>query len=152
LLEWNGRFAPGAEWRFEVQHESLPPLPLVAAHSPQKQQKVTHEAPFCLRDVKNEGRTDYVYENKGSGDKMSCVGGTRFRKFDANRQDFAELAQTICRELQSATGFQERSALFVQDRGGENACLPESISRPYARVPYYIYAGISRDVYENKGT
>ena len=23
------------------------------------------------RDVKNEGRTGYVYENKGNGDKMS---------------------------------------------------------------------------------
>jgi hypothetical protein len=42
--------------------------------------------------------------------------------------------------------------LIFPDPGGENACLPESISRPYARVPYYIYAGISRDVYENKGT
>jgi hypothetical protein len=25
-----------------------------------------------LRDVKNEGRTDYVYENTGNDDKMSC--------------------------------------------------------------------------------
>jgi hypothetical protein len=25
-----------------------------------------------LRDVKNEGRADYVYENTGEHDKMSC--------------------------------------------------------------------------------
>jgi hypothetical protein len=27
---------------------------------------------LTLRDVKNEGRTDYVYENTGNVDKMSC--------------------------------------------------------------------------------
>jgi hypothetical protein len=27
---------------------------------------------LCLRDVKNEGRTDYVYENTENDDKMSC--------------------------------------------------------------------------------
>jgi hypothetical protein len=27
---------------------------------------------LTLRDVKNAGRTDYVYENTGNDDKMSC--------------------------------------------------------------------------------
>ena len=46
--------------------------------TPQKQQEVTLGTSPALRDVKNEGRTDYVYENKGSSDKMSCIGGAFF--------------------------------------------------------------------------
>ena len=36
------------------------------------QQKVTCGRKVRPRDVKNEGRTDYVYENKQEHDKMSC--------------------------------------------------------------------------------
>ena len=58
LLLWKADSAPGAEWRCQVHHETLRPSPNTTAYYPQK-------------DVKNEGRTDYVYENKGSDDKMS---------------------------------------------------------------------------------
>jgi len=34
---------------------------------PKKQQKVTREALVCLRDVKNEGASGDVHENKGTG-------------------------------------------------------------------------------------
>jgi hypothetical protein len=37
----------------------------------QKRQKVITGEPTGLRDVKNEGRTDYVYENTETSDKMS---------------------------------------------------------------------------------
>jgi len=42
--------------------------------TPKNQHKVTLGRRVPPRDVKNEGRTDYVYENKGEHDKMSCIG------------------------------------------------------------------------------
>ena len=34
--------------------------------------------PLTQKDVKNEGRTDYVYENTGDDDKMYTACPTRF--------------------------------------------------------------------------
>ena len=56
----------------------LDPLCLVAkpplgggASNPQNKQKVRTGEALLERDVKNEGRSDYVYENKGRHDTMS---------------------------------------------------------------------------------
>ena len=54
---------------------AFPLRPLVAAHSPKKQQKVTREALFRLRDVKNKGASCDIYENKGTGKRRSIKRG-----------------------------------------------------------------------------
>jgi hypothetical protein len=50
--------------------EDSNPRPLWRIHPTSTQQKVTIGAPPHPKDVKNEGRSGNVHENKGSNDKM----------------------------------------------------------------------------------
>ena len=50
----------------------LQPPSIVAIPPRLKQTTITCGGKIRPRDVKNEGRTDYVYENKQEHDKMSC--------------------------------------------------------------------------------
>ena len=64
--------APGCEnVGADAAYASSCHLP-VAAISLQLEQKDTHGEARGRKDVKNEGRSHDVYENKGSDDKMSC--------------------------------------------------------------------------------
>jgi len=51
--------------------EDSNPRPLGRLRPTSNQQKVTNGAPPPLKDVKNEGRSGNVYENKGSCDQLS---------------------------------------------------------------------------------
>jgi hypothetical protein len=50
-----------------------PPRPLGGASNPRNKQKVRNGEPLRSRDVKNDDRPDYIYENKGNHDKMSTA-------------------------------------------------------------------------------
>jgi len=52
--------------------------------TPKNQHKVSIGGRLPRRDVKNEGRTDYVYENKGMDDKMSCIWESYFANLPLN--------------------------------------------------------------------
>ena len=69
--------------------------------TPQKQQEVTLGTSPALRDVKNEGRTDYVYENKGGHDKMSCIGEGSFPNLTPISAHFAGFARFLARNYNS---------------------------------------------------
>jgi hypothetical protein len=58
--------------------EASNPGPKWRLHTPKTNIKSPSAGCLHPRDVKNEGRTDYVYENKGAHDKMSCIGGEYF--------------------------------------------------------------------------
>jgi len=53
------------------------------------------------RDVKNEGRTDYVYENKGGSDKMSCIGAGSFPNLTRISADFSGFGRFLARNYSS---------------------------------------------------
>jgi len=58
-----------------------PPRPLGGASNPKNKQKVRNGKSLRSRDVKNDDRPDYVYENKGDHDKMSSVIAEILHKF-----------------------------------------------------------------------
>jgi hypothetical protein len=55
--------------------------PLGRRIGPQKQTKSQEREPLRSRDVKNDDRPDYVYENKGYHDKMSTAIAEILHKF-----------------------------------------------------------------------
>jgi hypothetical protein len=69
--------------------------------TPKNQQKVTLGSRVPPRDVKNEGRTDYVYENKGGHDKMSCIGEGSFPNLTPISAHFAGFARFLARNYNS---------------------------------------------------
>jgi hypothetical protein len=61
----------GFEWRKRYVHAKngrLQPAPIVAAHPCAS--STSRSGALTQRDVKNEDRPDYVYENKRESDKM----------------------------------------------------------------------------------
>jgi hypothetical protein len=65
-----------------------PSRPLGGASIPKNKQKVRNGKSLRSRDVKNDDRPDYVYENKGNHDKMSTAIAGILHKFG-----------TCCRKL-----------------------------------------------------
>jgi hypothetical protein len=60
--------------------------------TPKKQQKVARGESSLQKNVKNEGRSDYVYENKQNMDKMPRQNEGHLRKSEA---DFAAISSKL---------------------------------------------------------
>ena len=76
-----------------------PPRPLGGASNPRNKQKVRNGEPLRSRDVKNDDRPDYVYENKGKHDKMSTTIAEILHKFLHVLQKSAHLQGQFAGEL-----------------------------------------------------
>ena len=76
-----------------------PPRPLGDASNPRNKQKVGNGESLRSRDVKNDDRPDYIYENKGNHDKMSTAIAEILHKFMHELQKIARWQGQFAGEL-----------------------------------------------------
>jgi hypothetical protein len=87
-----------------------PPHPLGRRIEPRNKQKVGNGEPLRSRDVKNDDRPDYIYENKGNHDKMSTAIAEILHKFMHMLQKIARWQGQFAGELR----FRELQAVRLQ--------------------------------------
>jgi hypothetical protein len=71
--------------------------PLRRTLHPSDKRKVTYGSLLLPKEVKNEGRSGDVYENKGSHDKLPEVVSGIYAQLKLKLSEFSGLTATFCR-------------------------------------------------------
>src|SRR5208283_2550531 len=101
--------------------------PLWRFRHPLNQQKVTNGEPPPQKDVKNEGRSGNVYENKGSNDKLSDTVSGICARLKPILQKNSRLEGHFAVNDALGTGFLRKYAAFISP-----SPWPQNTERPPA--------------------
>ena len=115
----------------------LHPVPLSLEAPPQaarltlkKQQKARTGPPSTQKDVKNDSRSNDVYENKGHHDKMSMIQSGNYHNLRPIVRAIAVLRWTMCRKVRVRTASADDSRFKIHNSGpAQTPGFPEAHSR-----------------------
>ena len=113
--------------------------------SPQALRKLRREG--CpQKDVKNEGRPDYIYENNGMGDKLSCINAAQIHRnarLEWVLQKFSRRFDRICTLW--APSFAFRTDRAAPPPGARKS--GQSVN-PWGKHPHHASGCVSRPLRE----